>query len=85
VEVPEIYSDAVRALHRCHGSWTKVEALLGVNRGILWRVAKGKKNPSPAVICAVDSYLRMERSSDPDFLRFVKAEVVPWLRERSEK
>ena len=84
MEPSQIYVEAVRALHRCEGSWVKVEALLGVNRGILWRVAKGKKNPSPAVICAVDSYLRMERSSDPDFLRFVKAEVVPWLRERSK-
>lgn len=46
----------ILGLYRRFGSWAKVEAELGVNRGLLWRVAKGKSGVTPAIVAAVWSY-----------------------------
>ncbi len=48
----------ILSLYRRYGSWARVEDELGVNRGLLWRVAKGKQSVTPAIVAAVWSYER---------------------------
>ena len=48
----------ILSLYRQLGSWARVEDELGVNRGLLWRVAKGRQSVTPAIVAAVWAYER---------------------------
>lgn len=80
-----IERDVLQRLHRKTGSWRKVELILGVNLTTCWQVGNGKRPPSAAVMVAVDSWLRIQKSSDPEFIKQIRGKVVPWLRERERK
>ncbi len=75
-----LYIEALNRLHKETGSWVKVGLILGLNEGLCWQVAKGRRGASPTVVCAIDSWLRLERSTDPDLLRAIRRRVVPFLR-----
>jgi len=72
----------LRELHKQTGSWAKVELILGVNLTTCWQVGNGNRRPSAMVVAAVDSWLRIQKSSDPEFIKKIRGKVVPWLRER---
>lgn len=80
-----IERDVLQRLHKQTGSWAKVELILGVNLTTCWQVGNGRRPPSAAVVAAVDSWLRIQKSSDPEFIRHIREELVPWLREREGK
>ena len=72
----------LRELHAKLGSWEKVAARVGVNRGLAWLVANGKIQ-SPTVSARLSRDFRpVGESSDCRFLQLIRREVVPWLRER---
>lgn len=72
----------LRELHAKLGSWKKVAARVGVNRGLAWMVATGKIQ-SPTVNAQLSrNFRQLEESSDCRFLRLIRRGVVPWLRAR---
>ena len=80
-----IERNVLSELHRRTGSWKKVELILGVNQTTCWQVGNGNRRPSAAVVAAVDSWLRIQKSSEPKFIKQIRGKVVPWMRERKEK
>jgi len=72
-------------LHKKTGSWVKVEMILGINLTTCWQVGNGNRRPSASVVAAVDSWLRIQKSSEPEFIKEIRGKVVPWLREREKK
>ena len=76
---------AILGLYRQFRTWSSLAASLGVNEGLLWKVAHGKITRSTKVSAALRLYrLKRQRatSSDPEFLTFIQECVVPWLRGR---
>ena len=72
----------LRELHAKLGSWEKVAARVGVNRGLAWMVATGKIK-SPTVSEKLSrNFQQLGESSDCGFLRLIRRGVVPWLRAR---
>ncbi len=58
----------LQRLYRAAGSWQKLAAELGLNRGLLWKVAHGQIRHSPKVRKALRRRFRQR--------------VVRWLRRR---
>jgi len=72
----------LRELHAKLGSWEKVAARVGVNRGLAWMVANGKIQ-SPTVSAQLSrNFRQLWESSDCRFLRLIRRRVVPWLQAR---
>ena len=72
----------LRELHAKLGSWEKVAARVGVNRGLAWMVATGKIK-SPTVSARLSrNFRQLGEGSDCRFLRLIRRGVVPWLRAR---
>jgi hypothetical protein len=89
--------EALENLKNELGSWRAVGAHLGVNPGLAWQVAQGKRH-SPAVRRALGlpclvtvapcpcgevhtRPCRIGRSKEPELLRHVQRVLVPWLRD----
>ncbi len=72
----------LRELHAKLGSWEKVAARLGLNRGLAWMVANGRIQ-SPTVSAKLSQKIRqLGKGSDCKFLQLIRRGVVPWLRAR---
>ena len=79
---------AILRLYRQFRTWSSLAASLGVNEGLLWKIANGKIRSSPKVSAALKQY-RLQRqraaSSDLQFLTLIQEGLVPWLKKREEK
>lgn len=57
------------------GTWAAVAERYGLNRGLVYRYARGERTPGPAL-------RRRILSRDPEFLDFIEATVIPFLKQR---
>ncbi len=49
----ELISQRITHLAKAHGSMRKLAKALGIDHVWLWRIAKGKRKPSPRVLAAI--------------------------------
>ncbi|MDA2931202.1 hypothetical protein MYX84_14870 [Acidobacteria bacterium AH-259-O06] len=87
IKQPSQEAQAILRLYRQFRTWSSLAASLGVNEGLLWKVAHRKIARSAKVSAALKQYrLRRQRaaSSDLQFLTFIQECAVPWLKSREK-
>ena len=73
----------LRELHANSGSWKRVEQDLGINRGLLWKVANWKVGAPKTVVDALRRNAQSE--GDRKLIKEIRERVVPWMKARLER